>query len=563
MSAPATPPPEPTAIAPAPVQEAQWRLGGALEEYVELCRMLDGDKARAGRFWSFVEHQVRFTETRDVIVSRSWQIASTTAAPPSAEDCFLPIHPTRPEKPGLNEIQISSPVGQRVTTPVPSRSIEAFVGSANLGAKTLEDGSEASANPWKEYLAVPVTRDEFLGNPIVKSTATLSAAEVRESTFRKVRPVANFGVSFPRNSPVQTVAVTVPDGARATFAVVRCSVDWGVVARWVEREFESARASYAESNAIDSKESLKVFANRQCSSLIAYLLRLRDQVDGGARATVCAPVGRYWSLGIRVPRRVPEAWTRDLVQKRTVLNGWLDGQNGADVDPGGQVESVAGLVRALEAEREAMFVFATSIASGREVKPPIALQQFVETYPGAVTLVEMDLPFTTEKSPDARGRRSALDLGALAVVSLLIGALALDWPGSPSMPAWLASVTPQLDSQSLVAVLLIFPAALYGQFFQTRPQTPLAYRAGLQFFSALSASFILPVFPAVWLALGRSAQTFAILCLSLSAIYALLAMVAYRLLSPSGLKLLRSRQVLASKRWKSARVDRPEGGGAS
>jgi hypothetical protein len=142
-------------------------------------------------------------------------------------------------------------------------------------------------------------------------------------------------------------------------------------------------------------------------------------------------------------------------------------------------------------------------ANYRRVTPHISMNRVV-------------LPFSTEREPKTQGNRTALLLASLGALLIVLATVDRSmWTPCVADAGICESQPPTIFATSslgtitevLVAILLIFPAALYAQFYQARPQTDIGNRAQLGTFALLSLVFALPILPAALLAAGHSIRT--------------------------------------------------------
>jgi hypothetical protein len=159
------------------------------------------------------------------------------------------------------------------------------------------------------------------------------------------------------------------------------------------------------------------------------------------------------------------------------------------------------------------------------------------------------IPFTAKKEGN-QSKTSGAILLLFALTMLFISTIDLSWLGAQGSffeflrnLSQLSNGTEMKDlREPLIAMLLIFPTALYAQFFQTRPKERLGVGVQLSTFAALSLVFALPVIPAAFVAIGWSSVVVSVACVSTAIIGVIMAVLVIWMFSNKSLLGVRVRE---------------------
>lgn len=170
-----------------------------------------------------------------------------------------------------------------------------------------------------------------------------------------------------------------------------------------------------------------------------------------------------------------------------------------------------------------------------------------------IRLNELIVPYSTEREPSNNKLRAAALLALLSATILTI-ALPILWLYArthvsvpcvlPEMSGWRAERLFERLRSPLVTALVVFPTALYGQFFQIRPVTRIGSTARSGTFALLSLLFALPMIPAALIAGGGSVVMAAWVLLLVGVTCLWFTLRVWRLLDPDELEGERLRVLL-------------------
>lgn len=243
-------------------------------------------------------------------------------------------------------------------------------------------------------------------------------------------------------------------------------------------------------------------------------------------------------------------WTGELERAASAIRDCESSWRG-DADIAHLERVIVDLSGLVKTHRQVEFVCPMKLDPGGSID----LADFVErasevTSPARYLSAGLQVPFTAEREPSTLGRASSLLLGILGVTLVIMAMLDSTWLFSVSQ--WIgfnrdAPVPPSPDMSGLrdavVAILVIFPGVLYGQFFQSRPKSPVGVKAQMATFALMSLLFVLPVIPAVILAVGGSSAAASVFLFLGGIVSIIVAVVSTFALRPARLLKLRLEEV--------------------
>jgi hypothetical protein len=468
-----------------------------LRGFDELTANLQPDSAP---FWDLEGVRLEITEQLQTKLSYEYELRSDTISdqlegmPYTALVPIAPISQRDKETPP-HEAEIATPFGKRTIHP-------------------LEVGrGPASTRTGRRYLGLVMSAPEYASSPRVSLRAQVPNT-ARYSARDVVTTVGFIEVDFHGFPPAE-IAVQLPSDATADLVAVTVLVN-------LER---------VKKNLVEARDR------------IDQAIALGNANDWGLRHLIFSYAGDIKSLLENLETKVKSEETRfsranrasnDLKRQveEVASKSLLRGEPGSSEDPldarkkhlKSQLDHLISAVSGGRCE----YTYVFKLSSGRLrlddlVGLALRLQHPDEESPRDtwyvggdidLELTQLLVPFTMERDPQIHRLRTSVVLGLLAL-TLAVPALVL-FPEFWAIPAPDAvldihasliapnPIFPNSLRGPLATLLLLFPAALYSQFLQFRPGTPIAARARGGTYILLSLLFALPIVPAGLVAAGGS-----------------------------------------------------------
>lgn len=328
---------------------------------------------------------------------------------------------------------------------------------------------------------------------------------------RRFRPLSKLDLDM-RPNPLVSLSIHLPPIASASCIAVSVSISFAAV--FEERiSAELREVNHRPLTRVETQDDLKRAAEIRSAfyRLRAELRTLLEDLSTRTSSRCDEHLGDlHRSAGRDAKRALKTLRTANkkrIAEKLALVRDEPPGppQNTGDLEEFLGYEQVLGAAVEDELELDLPIPFRTGEDVGRTIRSLVgpALTETCEYR-------RLWIPFTTEREPGTQGLRSAASLLLLGMFLLLISRCDLSWFPHFLRPAAIGSWfgrTPASNSTAivgpLVAVLVIFPIALYGQFFQTRPRTDIGNSSQLSSFALHSFLFALPTIPAILAATGR------------------------------------------------------------
>ena len=505
---------------------------------VERVHQLDASDGKS--LWQLVAQSLDLRSGQARVV-RSWQLDSNRfEALCSRQDLgafLVPINAWLATS-GLSEVKVRSIWRTRVTEPVD-----------DAVSAAVQRSHDTASDPAR---CVLLRADETRSFPVVEiSTEAPAVAEVgRKFRLRQFLPVARFKVAFD-GVRLTELRVSLPVDVSVHVAAITCRFDFEFAVVELESQV-AATIRGASDEALLLEAEVNGYVRGSMESSAANLIKnnvgilvdaLRGQIIEAAKV---ANAG-FRSVGCLKAKVAPNEWTAELdglVEEfdriRKLLAAVPSGSLAAARDVADQLQVL------LRASRPLIVLPAKYEPSTGVLVPP----ELGNDYAGArkhLVVAEVAIPFTTEREPSTQGKRSALILLVLAMLLAIVAAFDRSW--IPHLP-WLRRLaTEDLDPMThrslldpMVGLLVLFPAILYGQFFQTRPRSQVGYQAQLGLFGLLSVMFALPLVPASLLVTDVDTQLISILLLALAVTTFIAGVLILRVFRSDNLRRLRETQ---------------------
>ena len=503
--------------------------------YSNLCRRLQDDPEEpSSSIWTLLERRVAFDEGLKVSLGTSLHLNSAElmqAGPLTWATELIPIMPD--EEPWSYRITVNSARSHRKVSPVPPQSLDALL-------------SEASPHRDRPYVAVALRRAEYTSCPVLELTRDLQSSVIHQPfRLRHLLPAARVESGLGSNSRfTPEVVICAPTAATTDVVAIDCRLDsayfFNQVDDLVARNVNEYDAGLIKSEA--AAEILVTHINRQ---IVFDLRELIGAIKDCINAAATNALGKKYAS----PK-----WVGDIHNRISALEKWLrdDWRSVASRDARPTLNQVQDTWEKLKSRFGSEPVVFTFYSSINELTGRVDLGDLANALRAASAQTYLDsviIPFTTEGESGLQGRRSSLALFVFALVLVIAACVNLSWLPDWNYLASLPNHTPAAAAnaqdrednlrESLVTLLLFFPAVIYGSFFQTRPRTTIEKRAQLGTFLALSTVFSLPIFAGAALAAGAHYAYLSMALIASAAIAIAAGILVWMASLPSMLKVLR------------------------
>ncbi|MCP4303667.1 MAG: hypothetical protein GY788_02055 [bacterium] len=376
--------------------------------------------------------------------------------------------------------------------------------------------------------------------------------------FRQWLPAAAYRANFNGES-LSELRISFPDEVSADVVAVLFRTDFRSIADEIDKILpEYSKPEFAKAN-VGELVSGPLFG--LITSLHWYIgeaLKVSQRAFASELAESDREGFRSWVM-TRL-RRV-DRWDRPLEQFSESLDATLERLGRPQALSRDQLEA---LTSELSTKlRESRFVFGCLGAvdsSGSILKLP---EQLGSEKNGIRRLLKPDqvvVPFTTEREVGTQGKRSGLILMVLGGLLLMTSMFDRSWLPDMiwvlDMPRSSPLESDRLDAlrEPLVALLLLFPAVLYSQFFQSRPRSRIGSQAQLGTFAVLSLFFAMPILPAALLVTDVSSEVIGALTFGIGLASLVAGAAVLWLFSAPRLGGLRISEALAAVRSRADQV---------
>ncbi|MGL5824618.1 MAG: hypothetical protein ACRCYU_07255 [Nocardioides sp.] len=371
-----------------------------------------------------------------------------------------------------------------------------------LALRAQDQKPDHSEEGIKAFLALALTKDEYTHFPVISIEAK-SRFRTRGRnllSWRQLLPVSVAKLEFgDPPGAVLPISINFPELATIDVTLLKARVvHWQpelsilneVLSRLPLNGSDANRADRADLNMLIT--NLGTAYHSAHGILSSILTAQEDQTRLLASPT------------LRRKKLVPTPWKRELVELRTRIEEW--NKKNPQTMATDQLRERSGKLIEILANTHPQFFFPAQVQEASI--EPHALTAVIAGSQQRLSCNEIALPYTTPKDQNVRGKRSSLLLIFLSLVLASVALTDLSWLGGWDSGTWLRTTFPQRDPDDLrevlVALLLLFPAALYSQFFQSRPRSRLGSSARSGVFALLSLVFTLPIVPVTLIAIGRS-----------------------------------------------------------
>lgn len=401
-----------------------------------------------------------------------------------------------------------------------------------------------------------MSAEEFAASPVVNVESTSEYRSPPTDGFHlgQLWPVGCMEIVFHGNTPFSALAAQFPEHAHVDVVGIKCSVDWTTFTNSVRELLNSEHLR--EAGEVDAEGVWETFCtnvDQHCVYMVHGIVRGLKNAIGEAATSV---------LNDKKRTKTESIWMGGLDGTLAACDEWSTTWRKSGIDARTAKSAAEKLIEALNTG--ASFVLPGKLSTEGQIDQA----KFVAALRGsAERLVRVDsviAPFTSEREPGTQGKRSSLILGLLATILLGVSIVDLSWLPKWWIFSWIPEATmPDATSaveraeslrESLVALLLIFPAALYGQFFQLRPTSLVGHRAQSGTFAALSALFALPIIPAALIATGSNLAMLSVVAMVLGALSLFSAVIVGLLFSGGALERVRVSSLIGQIESDSKRV---------
>lgn len=497
----------------------------------------DLDASRAN--WPYLQSQLVVDEEFNVVVTRKLGIRSTALFSHAESDTpvLVACPYTSPNGGSITEVEVNALGIARRVRPVPTHSL-----------RDLNPLNESELNAAEDaFVCIPLTANETHCSPTVSMSWTTPGA-ARTDSFRLSRflPVTDIRTSFDRESVPESIQLELPDHANADYVALEFSADLLTLS--------SLR------NAISTLDDVVLNAAESpapAASMAAltrtHMLAIAQDYRALFQQIVAMIHGKLDELDLATlfnsKSRLTKKWAGDAVRALDEIDAWNSKMPPVPTSKEVRTATLE-LVKILDSANGMTFVipFRLSGSSIVELKNVRSLEDNPQTI--AILWRGLQAPFTSEREPLSLGPGSAISMFFLSAVLGFLSWISWEWlPEAWAIPRFSIGPTPEMKDirDALVTVLILFPAALYGQFFQHRPKSAAGVKAQLSTFTLFSLLFFLPLVPAAWIAMGGDVRSTSQILMVGAAIAILAAMFTALVLWPSTLLRFRLQNIRSMK----------------
>lgn len=451
---------------------------------------------RGDELWRAVEYRFTLAETLELRAEQSLLLDSSKLFPLAHESSQFEIVPI----PGLG--------GRDSIVTIKVTSVEGTRNVPRLNADSVEYLTGCNPAESQFDVVIPLTRSELLSSPTVTvetRSATAQPLDIRAS-LGQLRPVSDLHAQNTTPSTMPLLRVFLPEYATSNIAGLLCELNWASEAREVRGALEEAESIDESGRA----KSVYFAVSGSLDRVKASTEALHRRIDESAQALLMDAGRRNTAT--------PSEWRAEVASALETLSEWDQAHQRKKL----RKLSLAGIYSAgmdwanLLDQLRPRFVLLSEVdqASG-EIDLAALEHSLGDSLSDVARFSSIRVPFTTENEPGTLGKRSSVVLAGLGILLLLTTLVDTSWLSIGNGPTEELAGTLR---DPLVALLLVFPAALYAQFFQSRPRSPIGIRAQMATFAILSLVFALPAAPAIAAAVGWDLRAVSILCFVCAAV---------------------------------------------
>ena len=497
----------------------------------------DLDASRAN--WPYLQSQLVVDEEFDVVITR--ELGLRHPALPSHLEGSIPVLVacpyTSPNGGSVTEVEVNALGHTRRVRPVPSHSLRDLA--------PLDEGELAAAED--AFVCIPLTAKETHCSPTVSISWT-TPGSARTDSFRPSRflPITDIRTSFIREGVPESVQLELPDHANADHIALEFSAHLLM--------FSGLRNSIPilDEVVLSDKESPAPAALMAASTRTRMLTIAQDHRALFQQIITMIHV-KIDELGlatlINSRTRLTKKWAGGAVRALAQIDAWNSRMPATPTSEEVRAATLE-LAEILRSANGMKFVipFRLSGSSVVELKNVRALANNPQRI--AILWEGLRAPFTSEREPSSLGPGSAISMFFLAAVLGFLSWISWEWlPDAWTIPRSSTGASPEMNDirDALVTVLILFPAALYGQFFQHRPKSAAGLKAQLSTFTLFSLLFFLPLGPAAWIAMGGDVSSTSQILMAGAAVAILAGMLIALVLWPSTLLSFRLQNIRSMK----------------
>jgi hypothetical protein len=504
-------------------------------QFADLCTTLEMPDATSP--WNYVAQEVTVGDSLDVSIRRTWHLDSEVLLSiykDLDDQALIPLTPLDSSSPSANRVTIAALPTVRTTTPIPARTLASLLASTSMDEPA-----------WRRWLAVPMTASEFTSSPVVNVQAVSEYGSPSADAFnlRQLWPVGNVEIIFNGVTPFTALTAKFPAYASVDVVGIRCTIQWSHYANTIRELLASDRIKQAPDGAKGVWQALYTAIDESCFFDVSPMLK---------EITAAVEKAALSALGDKLQRKTADIWSGGLAQATKAFDAWTEAFNGGEPRSDEVQRAAEGLITTLDGGTT--FVLPGRLSREGNIEQAALVAQLRGAVDRLVRVDSVVAPFTSEREPSTQGKRSSLILALLGLVLLGTAAVDLSWLPDWRFFNWLPNTT-ALDEaaretkanslrEAMVALLVIFPAALYGQFFQLRPSSLVGHRAQSGTFAALSILFALPILPAAVMAVTDMLPLTSAMSSVIGIAAIAIAVVVWILFSDTALRRVRTRALI-------------------
>lgn len=492
------------------------------------------------KLWTLLSQRVVINDRFEVAITRTVMFNSEDAwaelvklhvaydwpLPEASEEVFVPLPPANPHMASENRVVIISSQGSRRVEPLPFSWLEVVA------------GLKSHKRP-RDRLPAMMTLEEFRSWPVVRLTTTTAVEPPnRLSIWRQILPVSYTETKDLGDSLVATVVLSLPSEARVDRVAIEGRLRLSYLSerlRTLERTLERPRASEPADRELSGQLAIHHEELTKCCRQASALV-----------ASVMAAVGARHATATRElqPSSPSLSELNDAKYALDALDGKL---GGIDISQKNKVlfldvirdlEEVGDSLRNVLTDRR--FTAIAEVSKGGLIDTDFLPESTPESDRRTVSLSRLTVPFTSEAQTKYH-RWMGATLTGLALFHFLLGPslvfFTVDYISTQSSTYdGLQRVLVDGDVRtSLVTLVLLFPAVLYGLLFQARPTTQVARRTAGALYLSVQAVISLPVVVAFLIAIGSPLAVVGWVCIAIGILALSMSLVILVLFSPKRL----------------------------
>lgn len=501
-------------------------LAHEVDQYVDRCAMAKTQAQRALRPWEHLETEFRILDDFSIETSRKLGFRPawiSSPQNPSGQVQLIP-YPAHAGS-GPANVQVASLGGSRTTEPVSMHALTSLSSREGMDFESVED-----------FHCIAMSQEECSTAAVVSVTKIdQGTSGVNEVSWRRFFPLSEVASTLPDVDIPARLAIRLPTYASVDVVAVRVEVeitleveDLNATISMLKEELPpTLPASHAKRPRRPSSQAAPDQEHAKAAAALMNLGYVAADVLEGFQD--CLRIVTDSHPDGRDPDRHPnhhelEQWAGGIQAAADAFRKWhISGRGSLDA----AIDSHEQFKELIVQHRVSEFIVPMRVDESGSIDLA-ALRKVDSRQRLRLRVAQVIVPFTTEREPSGQGKMSAMILFLLASLMLLVSWIGWFWAPTEWGNIRFASGAPPVMSElrdPIVAVLLLFPAGLYGLFFQHRPKSPAGVKAQLSTFALLSVLFVIPVFPAALIAIGAPTE-WATAVLTAGALLALAGSVA-------------------------------------